>query len=281
MRAYFIATGTLIEDESQLEPLQGRGRPRRHWKLGRSFPNVRLGLPVLLVAIASAQVVPSSPPPSTAAPVPYSSVSELNLLLSQLEQTSQAVQLDLAKLRIEKWKTDANTKHGSQADADSIQRNLQHALPEMVARLRDSPENLTATFKLYRNLDALYDVLASVVESAGAFGSRDEFQSLQNDFSALERSRHSIADRMETLTDTKEGELAKLRTELQNAQAAAVAPAPPKKVVVDDTEPVKKPPAKKSTPKAKKTPATAPSQPAASTPGGPPAQPGPPPSQQQ
>jgi hypothetical protein len=220
-------------------------------------------LPALLVAVASAQVAPPNPAPSAAAPVPYSSVSELNLLLSQLEQTSQAVQLDLAKLRIEKWKTDANTKHGSQADADSIQRNLQNALPEIVGQLRNSPENLTATFKLYRNLDALYDVFASVVESAGAFGTRDEFQSLQNDFSALERSRHAIADRMEALTEGKEGELAKLRTELQNAQAAAaVAATPPKKVVVDDTEPVKKPPPKKSTAKAKKPPAATPPPPA-------------------
>ena len=268
MRAYFIAK----EDRIGCEPAHGRGRSRLH---GSS-------LLVLLVAVASAQVTPSNPAPSPSAPVPYSSVSELNLLLSQLEQTSQAVQLDLAKLRIEKWKTDANTKRGTQADADSIQRNLQNALPEIVAQLRNSPENLTATFKLYRNLDALYDVFASVVESAGAFGSRDEFQSLQNDFSALERSRHEVADRMGTLTESKEGELAKLRTELQAAQAAAAAaPAPPKKVVVDDTEPVKKAPSKKSTSKAKKTPpATAPSQ-ASPTTGGQPTQATPPQSQQQ
>ncbi len=90
-------------------------------------------------------------------------------------------QLDLAKLRIEKWKTDANTKRGSQGDADSIERNLQTALPEIIGRLRNSPENLTVTFKLYRNLDALYDVFGSVAESAGAFGGKDEYQSLQND----------------------------------------------------------------------------------------------------
>ena len=268
MRAYFIAEETLVRYESQLGVPHGRGRSRLHWLL-----------PVLLLAVATAQVAPSNPPSSVAAPVPYSSVSELNLLLSQLEQTSQAVQLDLAKLRIEKWKTDANTKRGTQADADSIQRNLQNALPEIVAQLRNSPENLTATFKLYRNLDALYDVFASVVESAGAFGSRDEFQSLQNDFSALERSRHAVADRMETLTDTKEGELVKLRTELQNAlAAAALPPAPPKKVVVDDTQPVKKPPSKKPTPKPAKKPAsTTPAQPAPTTSGQP--QPSPPQSQ--
>jgi hypothetical protein len=209
-------------------------------------------LPVALAIVATAQTAPSNPPSSAAAPVPYSSLSELNLLLSELEQTSQATQLDLAKLRIEKWKTDGNTKRGTQTDVESIQRNVQKALPEIVAQLRNSPEDLAITFKLYRNLDALYGVLGSVVESAGAFGSRDEFQSLQNDLNALERARHSFADRMDALAHSKEGELARLRAQVQTLQAAqTAAPPAPKKVVVDDTEAPQKPVKKKSTKTAK------------------------------
>ena len=172
-------------------------------------------------------------------PVPYSSVSQLNLLLSRLEQAAQAAQVDLAKLRIERWKADSGSKRQTEANVESLQRNLQTALPGIIGELRNSPENLASTFKLYRNLDALYDVLGSVVESAGAFGSKDEFQSLENDLSALERSRRSFADRMETLAGAKEGELVRLRTALQNAQAT-VNSQPPRKVVVDDTEPPKK-----------------------------------------
>jgi hypothetical protein len=221
---------------------------------------------VLIVCVAEATAqVPSSAPSASAPPVPYASVSELNLLLSQLEQVAQSMQVDLAKLRIEKWKTDGNTKRGSQADVESIQRNLQNALPEIIGQLRASPENVAATFKLYRNLDALYDVLGPVVESAGAFGSRDEFQSLQNDLSAIERSRRSLAERMETLAGAKEGELTHLRTQVRDLQAAATPPAPPKKVVVDDTAPPPKPPKKKSTAKSTKPAATAP-KPSPSTP---------------
>ena len=203
----------------------------------------------LLLAAAAAQVTPAAPS-AAAPPVPYASVSQLNLVLSQLEQVSQSMQVNLAKLRIEKWKTDSNTKHGTQADVDSIERNLQMALPEIVGELRASPENIAATFKLYRNLDALYDVFGPVVESAGAFGSKDEFQSVQNDLSSLERSRRALAERMETLASTKEGELTQLRTQVRDLQAAAAPPpAPPKKVVVDDTEPPKKPVKKKPVPK--------------------------------
>lgn len=226
----------------------------------------------LLLATASAQVAPSAPaaPSTSAPPVPYASVSQLNLLLTQLEQVSQSMQVNLAKLRIEKWKTDSNTKRGTQSDVDSIGRNLQMALPEIIGQLRASPENIAATFKLYRNLDALYDVFGPVVESAGAFGSKDEFQSVQNDLSELERSRRALAERMDTLASTKEGELTQLRTQVRDLQAAAAPPpAPPKKVVVDDTEPPPKKPVKKKTvPKPPKptTPAPTPQNPSTTNP---------------
>jgi len=220
----------------------------------------RLCLLPVLIAAATAQVAPSSPASGSGPPVAYTSVSELNLLLSQLEQASQSAQVDLAKLRIEKWKTDSNTKRGTQGDAESIERNLQTALPEIIGQLRNSPENLTFTFKLYRNLNALYDVFGSVVESAGAFGGKDEYQALQNDLEALERSRRSLADRIETLSNAKEGELTQLRAQLRAAQAAVKVLPPPKKVVVDDTEAPKKPVKKKATAKTTKpsTPATPP-----------------------
>jgi len=239
-------------------------------------PRLRCCLPLMLATLAAAQAPPANTSPAAPPPVPYSSVSELNLLLSQLEQSSQATQLDLAKLRIEKWKTDANTKRSTQADVDSIQRNLQNALPEIVNELKNSPENLNSTFKIYRNLDALYDVFGSVVESAGAFGSRDEFQTLQNDLNAFERARKSFADRMDTLSASKEGELTRLRTELQTARAAVRAE-PPKKVVVDDTEPPKPPVKKKPASKLAKKPAPASSStPSTNNAGSPPTQQQPP-----
>jgi len=183
-------------------------------------------------------------PANTGAPVSYPSITELNQLVAKLEQASQAVQQDLSRLRIEKWKTDSATKRQIQGDAESIQRNLQNALPGILADLKNSPENLALTFKAYRNLDALYDVFNSVLESAGAFGSKDEFQALNNDMGAIESSRRAFADRMDKLANQKETEIGQLRTELQTARAAI----PPKKTVIDDTEPQpKKPPVKKKT----------------------------------
>jgi len=141
-----------------------------------------------VLLLAQSDAPSATKPPDPSAPVPYSSVSQVNLLLSQLEQASQSIQRDVSGLRVEKWKTDANTKRASQADVVSIQRNLQTALPAIVAELRNSPDSLPSTFKLYRNLDALYDVAVSLAESTGAFGVRDDYQALQNDVNSLENS---------------------------------------------------------------------------------------------
>lgn len=198
----------------------------------------------LLAVPAAVAQAPAANPAS--GPVSYSSISELNQLLDNLQQASQSTQQDLSHLRIDRWKTDSNTKRQTQSDAESIARNLQDALPGMVANLKNSPENVALTFKLYRNLDALYDVLSSVVESAGAFGSKEDFRFLNNDLSSLENSRHAFADRVDKLANAKENEVSELRVALQNARAAE----PPKKVVVDDTapEPKKKPITRKKKP---------------------------------
>ena len=215
------------------------------------------GLYLTCIAAALAQ---SGPVPVASAnngspqgqPVSYASVTQLNGLLSQIEATSKNTQDDLSRLRIERWKADGSHKKETLGNVDSIQRNLQGALPEIISQLRNAPEDLSASFKLYRNLDALYDVMVDVAESAGAFGSKDDFQSISNDLSAFEGSRKQLAERIENLSSSKEQELTRLRTQLKTFQTQSEAAAPPKKIVVDDTEPPKKPAAKKKATTAKK-----------------------------
>ena len=240
-------------------------------KLKISSPTLLLCLPLLSASAfcqgpseaAAAQHSSQSTVASAATPaqgaVSYASVSQMNGLLSQLETTAKAAQDDLSKLRIEKWKTDGNTKKQALSNVDSIQRNLQTALPEIIAQLRNSPEDMPATFKLYRNLDALYDVLGSVAESAGAFGPKDDFQSVANDLNSFEGTRRQLAERLANLASSKEQEIARLRADLKTAQAAIPA-APAKKVVVDDNEPAKKPVKKKPVAKKPAATTTAPAQ---------------------
>jgi len=230
-----------------------------------------LYLTCVAVALAQSGPVPIASPANggQGQPVSYASVTQLNGILSQIEATSKNTQADLSKLRIERWKADGSYKKQALGNVDSIQRNLQGALPEIISQLRNAAEDLPATFKLYRNLDALYDVLGSVAEGAGAFGSKDDLQSLSNDLSGFEGTRKQLAERIENLSSSKEAELTRLRAQLKTLQTQVEA-APPRKIVVDDTEPPKKPAVKKKATTTKK-PADA-TKPAAGTAQTPPAQ---------
>jgi len=184
----------------------------------------------------------TSPPASTAASVPAQ--VDPSQLLTQVGRASSALNTSLAGLRIEKWKTGGQDKNQLQSNADSMRRNLITALPGIIQDVRNAPDNLGATFKLYRNLSALYDVLASLTEAAGSSGSKEESRDLSQQLQQISALRRSLGDRMEQLAALKDAQITRLNAQLKQATAAT----PPKKIVVDDNQDPK--PKKKKTPSA-------------------------------
>jgi hypothetical protein len=179
-------------------------------------------------------------------------VSDPSPTLGSLEQTAHTAVSDVSRLRIDKWKTDGGTKRNAQSDSDSIQRNMSAALPELISNVRTAPQDLNANFKLYRNLNVLYEYFSRFTENVGAFGNRDDFDALARDLDGIDSARRAMADRLDALTTAVQSELTQYKTQVRAAQAAAAA-APPKKVVIDDSEPEKKP-VKKKKPAAPATP---------------------------
>jgi hypothetical protein len=180
----------------------------------------------------------------TQSPAPAIDVQFSNTL-AQLERAAQDANVALARLRIDKWKTDGATKQQTQSNVESLQRNLSYALPELTGRIRQAPQDLNANFRLYRNVNTLYDVIANVTEAASALGPKEQYESLVAPVGVLDQVRRSLGDRMDQLTQSKESELVRLRS-----QATIIAPQTspaPKKIVVDDNETTAKP--KKTKPK--------------------------------
>jgi uncharacterized protein YhaN len=200
-----------------------------------------------------AQATPQVSPPPTGALAPGTD-PELNGTLRQIEQIASTINLDVGKLRVYKWKADSASRRQAEGNIDSVQRNLTAALPQFIAAARSSPRNIAPEFRLYRNLNALSDVLNSIAESAGAFGPRDEYERLAADLNGLETARNALGKRVEALAEAQAQELAQLRKQLLEAGAAKGVPS---KVVVDDNAPASK---QKSTARKKPQPAQKPSQ---------------------
>lgn len=182
-----------------------------------------------------------------------------------LTQTSET----LAGLTVSRWKAPGDVRSATQRDIDSIQRDLSSTLPPLMDQAGAAPGSVAAAFAVYRNIDALYDVLLRVAETATLAGSQADAANLENALSSLESARRDLGNSILQSATTHDQELTQARAELAQAKAAAAtaAAAPPKKTVVDDgPEPSAKPSAK---PKKKKTAPAAP--PSGTNSGNPPA----------
>jgi hypothetical protein len=201
------------------------------------------------VALGQTATSPAASPSTRAS---GASISPVFADLDRLQTASSRANLDLAHMRIEKWKADSDSKQQAQRNADSVQRNLTTALPALIDNVRSAPQNVNAEFKLYRNLNALYDVFASLTESAGAFGPRSDYDALTQQLGVIDSVRRNLGDELERLTSSTQLELNQLRTQVRTLKQQAAA-TPPKKAIVDDTEPAKKTASHKKKPAQKST----------------------------
>lgn len=221
---------------------------------------MKLSASLAPLLVAAASLLAQTPQAASMASAQGTSNSPMTVLpdLEKLQSAATETSLAIGRMRIEKWKTDANTKQQAQSNADSIQRNVASALPGVIAAVRSTPQDLNSQFRLYRNVNALYDVMTSLTESAGAFSPKGEYEVLAQQLETIDAVRHDLADSIERMTSSMQAELAHLRQLVRAAQQAAVAPTPPKTTVVDDNEPVKASTAHKKKPAAKKPPASPP-----------------------
>jgi hypothetical protein len=142
------------------------------------------------------------------------------------------VQTVIGNLSIAHWKASAATRSATQQDVASMQRDLNATLPGLFTQAEASgPGVLSPSFAVFRNLDALYDVLLRVTETAALAGSESDAGSLEDARAGLEDARGKLGAWLLQSIGAQDAQVARLQT----SAAHPVAPAPPpSKIVVDD-----------------------------------------------
>lgn len=199
--------------------------------------------------------------------------SDLNSTLIDLDRVSQAMQNDIANLRVEKWKSGwrsgflkgSSQKEQAQQAAGSLQRNLVNALPGLIHDVQSSRGSISATFKLYDDVSLVCETLDSLINTSEAAGKKNDAAPLVDDYSALTRIRRSLSNYIQQSASNWETR-GKMPVASFNAPSAApsrhASSSSPqvvttdqgvKKIIIDDTVPEKK---SAPAPAAKKKPAT-------------------------
>jgi hypothetical protein len=202
-------------------------------------------------------------PQTPASPNPQRQASpqapELNAIVLQVQQATSSASINIGKLRIEKWKTDTGQKQQLQQIADSLQKNIANAMPGLINDVSGSKGSALTSFKLYHNLNVLYEFLSGLADAAGSLGKREEYEPLATDAAAIDTARQNLSTYIEQTVGKLESANRALAgtNPAQSHQPGTVVPGR-KVVVIDETDPA--PPKKraKSTKKKASPPPTAP-----------------------
>jgi len=188
---------------------------------------------------------PAKAPAAAAAPAPT------GFAMTNLRPALANVQTAITNLNVGRWKAPNDIRATTQQDVNSMQRDLNTTLPALLAQAdaaaaASGPAALSPAFAVFRNLDALYDVMLRVTETAGLAGSASDASSLEDARAGLEDARAKLGGWLLQAIGAQDAQVARLQT-----PAAAVAPPPqaaPNKIVVNDGPDTAKPHKKKPPP---------------------------------
>lgn len=163
---------------------------------------------------------------------------ELKSILGDVQRVAVSSNGDLGKLRIEKWKTDGAQKQQMQKVAESLQRNINNAIPGLISDLQADPNSVSKAFKLYHNLNVLYEFMSPLTEVTSEYGKKEEYEPLAKDAAALDKVRQDLSDYVEKTAATLDAQVKRAATTASPQTTASQQQ--PKKIIVDDDTPTKK-----------------------------------------
>jgi hypothetical protein len=217
----------------------------------------RIVFAALLSALLLAPDLPAQPAASQQPAVnPAQPRNQASLALGN---SLQQVSISIAHLRrtldvinVPKWKAPGDVRQTTASDVDSMQHDVNDTLPGLINAALGDPSKVSAAFSVYRNVDALYDVLLRVSETAQLAGASRDGGLLEDQRASLENSRTQLGAALLASAQAQEAEIVHLRT----AVVAATPPPAPTHTVVDDG-----PSTKSTTRKRTHKPATPPANP--------------------
>lgn len=180
--------------------------------------------PAILVFGLAAMSLDAQTSPAPNPPQPTQPSTLLQPALANVQGTTAA-------LNISKWKTSRGIRQTTQSDVDSIQRDLGSTLPGLMAKADAAPGSVPPSFAVYRNLDALYDVLLRVSQTADLAAPSREAEALASSLRGLEAARSALGDSILSTSQKHEARIVSLESAIRTVRTA---PVERKEAVIDD-----------------------------------------------
>jgi hypothetical protein len=198
----------------------------------------------LLVTVSFSAFSQATPQPSGGSPIAVSAT---------VQPALSDVQRCVSDLNISRWKAPNEVRNSTQQNVASIQRDFTGTLPGLLSQADASPSSVPSAFAVYRNIDALYDVLLRVSGTANLAAPQGESDEIFAALQKLEAARTQLGDAILQASQQREAEVIKLQLA---AKAVPPPQAVPQKPAVIDDGPAAAPVKRKKKPAPKPAPST-------------------------
>lgn len=158
-----------------------------------------------------------------ASSVPAGAPATSGRIAATLQPSVQLVKEALSTVTVDKWKASSAIKSEADGNLQSVQRDMDQTLPGLVMAADSAPDSAAKALPVFRNVDALYDVMLRLDAAGRLAAPKDQIGALDDALSSIANARRTLGDQLQTNADAQEQRIIKLQ---QAAARPAPAPAP-------------------------------------------------------
>lgn len=225
--------------------LAGNGTLTEGFSVKTNVMRHLLSTALLITLCGSCVALAAQAPAATSAATEQTQGTPSAIMQPALAMVGQTIGM----LRPDKWKTSDAIREQTLANIESIHRDLETTLPQLLAAADGAPNSVSQVWPAYRNIEALYDVLLRVAEAGKLTAPGQQNAELERARAALEEGRRTLGDRLTSAALAQEQQVRSLQA------AVRAVPPPPAPVACPPPPPVKKHTARKKVVKKKPAPA--------------------------
>jgi hypothetical protein len=153
-----------------------------------------------------------------------------------LQPSLDVLKQGISEIRVDRWKASGAIRNEAQSNVGSIQRDLESTLPPLLAAADAAPDSTAKVLPVYRNVDALYDVMLRLVAAGRLAAPSDQMSALDQALARLSDGRRSLGEQLQADADAQERRVSRLESALK----AVPPPVPPPAPAICPSTPAKK-----------------------------------------
>jgi hypothetical protein len=144
-----------------------------------------------------------------------------------LRPSLEILQTAIGEMTLDKWKASPAIRTEADGNLRSVQRDLASTLPPLLAGADAAPDSTAKTLAVYRNVEALYDVMLRLDAAGRLAAPSNQISALDQALASLSDARRALGDQVQANAENQEARVIHLQAALKAVPPPVPPPPPP------------------------------------------------------